>query len=129
MDRLVDHLFVFEGDGVVRDFPGNYTNYRLTQRGKDKEVRGDEISGRIAEAAPANNIKEKRKLSFKEKTEYENLEKDIAKMEAEKVAISEKMSDATLAYDELQKLGARLIEISNLTEQKEMRWLELSELV
>src|SRR6202042_1546954 len=54
MDRLVDHLFVFEGDGVVRDYPGNYTTYRLTQRGKDKEVKGDEISGKIAEAAPIN---------------------------------------------------------------------------
>ncbi len=129
MDRLVDHLFVFEGDGVVRDFPGNYTLYRLTQRGKDKEVKGQEISGSIAEAAPANNIKEKRKLSFKEKTEYETLEKEIAKLEAEKVTITEKMSDASLSYDELQKMGTRLIEISNLTEEKEMRWLELSELV
>jgi ATP-binding cassette subfamily F protein uup len=129
MDRLVDHLFVFEGDGVVRDFPGNYTHYRLTQRGKDVKIKGEEISGKIAEAAPANNVKEKRKLSFKEKTEFESLEKDMAKMETEKLTITQKMSDAALPYDELQRLGARLIEIGKLTEQKEMRWLELSELI
>jgi ABC transport system ATP-binding/permease protein len=131
MDRLVDHLFVFEGLGVVRDFPGNYSDYRVWQRVQDKQ--GTELTsaepGPIAEEPAADNTvqKAKRKLSFNEKREFEQLEKDMPALEKEKETITAKMSDAAIAYDDLQKLSNRMIEITQLLEEKELRWLELSE--
>ncbi len=131
MDRLVDHLFVFEGDGEVRDFPGNYTQYRIEE--KEKEKRGSSLNTKpepvvvkpVEQPKPAD--KPLRKLSFKEKQEFENIEKDIAKLEAEKVTIAEQMSVGTLAFDEIKKLSDRLIAIDNELGLKEFRWLELSE--
>jgi len=131
MDRLVDHLFVFEGDGVIRDFPGNYSQYRIWQ--KEQEKKDAEAKVRAAETKKLTEEKtevkkEKKKLSYKEQREFEQLEKDIPALELEKTAISEKMSNPSLAYEELQKLSARITEVTNLLEEKEMRWLELSEL-
>ena len=132
MDRLVDHLFVFEGNGEVRDFPGNYTQYRLEE--KEKEKRGsslnaqpEQVVAKPVETAPKQAEKQVKKLSFKEKQEFENIEKDIAKLEAEKVTIADKMSNETLAFDEIKKLSDRLIAIDNELGMKEFRWLELSE--
>jgi ABC transport system ATP-binding/permease protein len=130
MDRLVDHLFVFEGDGVVRDFPGNYSNYRIEERAKEKakdnpkkpEVEAPKVE--VAKPAP-----EKKKFSFKDKREYDQLEKDIAALEAEKVTITEKMMDQSLNYDDIQRLSNRMITITELLEEKELRWLELSEYI
>ncbi|RYD58341.1 MAG: ABC transporter ATP-binding protein [Sphingobacteriales bacterium] len=135
MDRLVDHLFVFEGEGHLRDFPGNYTDYRIWLREQEKaKALKDaakpepvaEISTTTTATAPSLATREK-KFSFKEKREFEQLGKDIAALEAEKETITAKMSDASLPYDELQKLSARVTEVTNLLEEKEMRWLELSE--
>jgi len=131
MDRLVDHLFVFDGNGEVRDFPGNYTQYRLEE--KEKERRGSSLNAQpepvaikpIEVAKPAE--KQGRKLSFKEKQEFENIEKEIVKLEAEKVTIVDKMSNETLAFDEIKKFSDRLIAIDNELGMKEFRWLELSE--
>ena len=131
MDRLVDHLFVFEGNGEVRDFPGNYTQYRLEE--KEKEKRGSSLNAQpepvivkpVEQAKPAE--KQARKLSFKEKQELENIEKDIVKLEAEKVTIADKMSDGNLPFEEIKKLSDRLIAIDNELGMKEFRWLELSE--
>jgi ATP-binding cassette subfamily F protein uup len=132
MDRLVDHLFVFEGNGEVRDFPGNYTQYRLEE--KEKEKRGSSLNSQpepvlVAKPVEASKPIEKqgKKLSFKEKQEFENIEKDIAKLEAEKVTIADKMSDDKLAFEEIKKLSDRLITIDNELGMKEFRWLELSE--
>ena len=132
MDRLVDHLFVFEGNGEVRDFPGNYTQYRLEE--KEKEKRGsslnaqpEQVVAKPVETAPKQAEKQVKKLSFKEKQEFENIEKDIAKLEAEKVTIADKMSNEKLAFDEIKKLSDRLIVIDNELGMKEFRWLELSE--
>ena len=129
MDRLVDHLFVFEGDGVVRDFPGNYSQYRIEERTREKtkespvpETVASVASDQVTVAAPA-----KRKLSFKEKREFEQLEKDMPALEAEKTAVTERMALPGLAYDEIQKLSVRITEITTALEEKEMRWLELSE--
>jgi len=129
MDRLVDHLFVFEGDGIVQDFPGNYTEYRIKERLKEKEDAKPTAPpmAEVVQVATAVVGKEKRKLSFKEKREFDQLEKEIAKLEEEKNAISEKMSSGNLSFDELQKLSKRIIEITGLLEEKEMRWLALSE--
>jgi ABC transport system ATP-binding/permease protein len=127
MDRLVDHLFVFEGDGVVRDFPGNYTDYRLAERNREKVK--DEPKKDAETAATTTQSPDKKKLSFKEKREFEQLEKDIASLEQEKATITEKMMDAALKYEQMQQLSSRITEITQLLEEKEMRWLELSEYI
>ncbi|MBL7683521.1 MAG: ABC-F family ATP-binding cassette domain-containing protein [Flavipsychrobacter sp.] len=129
MDRLVDHLFVFEGDGIVRDFPGNYTLYRIAQ--KEEEQRKKQQEQTIQASATNTGTekpKDKKKLSFNEKREFEQLGKDIPALEKEKAAITEKMSLGNLPYEELETLSTRITEITQLLEDKEMRWLELSEL-
>ncbi len=146
MDRLVDHLFVFEGDGVVRDFPGNYSLYRNWLKEQESIARQTASAARqvaptpIPEASTANaedvslsnqqsqitNPKSK-KLSYKEQREFESIEKEIPALEAEKVAITAQMSSGGLAYDQLQALTARITEVTRLLEEKELRWLELSE--
>lgn len=144
MDRLVDHLFVFEGEGVVRDFPGNYSNYRVWQKeqearekqqeakvektttgaslSEENAVKGSNSSGKNTESKP-------KKLSYKEQREFELLEKEIPELEKERDEITQKMSNTQLAYEELQELTKRITEISDTLETKEMRWLELSEMV
>ena len=132
MDRLVDHLFVFEGEGVVNDFPGNYSEYRISLKARDN--RGTQLSGEKEPIKPAQEEKpkelaEKKKFTFKDKREFELLEKEIAALEEEKTSLTYKMTAATLPYEELLKIGQRLAEITTLLEGKELRWLELSEYV
>ena len=128
MDRLVDHLFVFEGDGDVRDFPGNYSNYRIAL--KDNEylrpvsVVPDEKKNVISDS---KNPEDKRKLSYNEKREWENLQKEIADLDKEKKVISEKIDAGAHPYEELMKLSERIAAINSLQDEKELRWLELSE--
>jgi ATP-binding cassette subfamily F protein uup len=139
MDRLVDHLFVFEGDGEVRDFPGNYTQYRLWLKDNEKKenkwavLESNKSKGQTTEEAVAANIPAveapKKKASFKEKREFEILEKEMPELEAEKLVITEKMSTGNLGFEELQKLSDRMIAITQALEEKELRWLELSEMV
>ncbi|MBS1584118.1 MAG: ABC-F family ATP-binding cassette domain-containing protein [Bacteroidetes bacterium] len=129
MDRLVDHLFVFEGGGLVRDFPGNYSDYRLWQRDEEKKMAQEKVSEQAASSAPTEASKEKKKLSFNEKREYEALGKEIAELEMEKTDLSAKMAEAGLPYDELERLGKRFAEVSDLLDEKELRWLELSEYI
>ena len=124
MDRLVDHLFVFEGDGVVRDFPGNYSQYRQSLR--QQEPMQEEKKGAVS---PIENVAppQKKKLSYKEQREFELLEKEIANLEKERQDIYTKLSDSNLAFEELQKLTERIGTLTGLIDDKEMRWLELSE--
>lgn len=131
MDRLVDHMFVFEGDGAIRDFPGNYTQYRMWQ--KEQERAGQQAAADRKDAAADNEQqaqkpKEKKKLSYKEQREFEQLEKDIPALEQEKAELAERMS-SNIPYEELEQVNKRMIEITNALEEKEMRWLELSEWV
>ncbi len=130
MDRLVDHLFVFEGDGVVRDFPGNYSNYRIEERAKEKQKdtakKPEEVVAKPEVSKPAP---EKKKFSFKDKREFDQLEKDMASLETEKSTITDKMMDQSLNYDQIQQLSNRMIIIARQLEEKEMRWLELSEYI
>ena len=131
MDRLVDHLFVFEGDGIVRDFPGNYTLLRLEEKDKEKKQTTITKPQEDRKKEPANepvtsNQQPTKKLSFKEKTEFDQLEKDMPKLEAEKANITQQMSVSNLDFAELQKLSDRLIAIDGVLETKESRWLELS---
>lgn len=125
MDRLVDHLFVFEGDGVVRDFPGNYTQYRLEQSKGESKPAPKQEAVKPATPAPAAN---KRQLSFKEKREFESLEKELSELAKEKDTITEKLNSSDIPFEEVQQLANRIGEIAQLLDEKEMRWLELSEL-
>ena len=132
MDRLVDHLFVFEGDGVIRDFPGNYTQYRLWQKEEEKKLLNAETAVKPTEQKTSTQpaqLAEKKKISFKEKREFEQLEKDIPALEEERKLITEKMSNGNTSFDEMTKLGERMTTIATELEEKEMRWLELSELM
>ncbi|MFN3795083.1 MAG: ABC-F family ATP-binding cassette domain-containing protein [Chitinophagaceae bacterium] len=126
MDRLVDHLFVFEGDGVIRDFPGNYTQYRLEQRRAEQteKEQQQQINTVVTTAAV-----EKKKAGFKEKREFELLEKEIPALEAEKAAAEAQLANPELDYEKLHLLSKRIGEISAELEQKELRWLELSEIL
>ncbi|HVX52011.1 MAG TPA: hypothetical protein VHB48_17765, partial [Chitinophagaceae bacterium] len=131
MDRLVDHLFVFEGDGVVRDFPGNYTQYRLWLKEEEKKKQAEYTPKTVAVPAastvlPPAEASAKRKLSYKEKREFEQLETEIPLLEKEKKALTEKMS-GNISFEELSKITARITALTEELEQKEMRWLELSE--
>ncbi|MBC8033864.1 MAG: ABC-F family ATP-binding cassette domain-containing protein [Chitinophagaceae bacterium] len=134
MDRLVDHLFVFQGDGDIRDFPGNYSQYRLALKDDEKLTdKGTQLSSEAREeekpiyVAPSAVKEEPRKLSFKEKREFEQLEKEIADLEQEKTEINVKLGDSSVHFNRLQELSLRIGEINALLEQKELRWLELSE--
>lgn len=126
MDRLVDHLFVFEGDGVVRDFPGNYSQYRIDLMQKEKAIEAKTMPALKAEKAPPLQPA-KRKLSFKEQRELEQLEKEMPMLEKEREALTEKMNSGNMPYEELQWAANRIQEIGDLLDEKEMRWLELSE--
>lgn len=137
MDRLVDHLFVFEGNGEIRDFPGNYTQYRLWLKENEKKenkwqaLEEYKSKGNSLENTTNNTEKKttiKRKLTFKEKNEFENLEKEIPTLEEEKKKLAAEMSNTNLPFEELQKISEQMIVITQSLEQKELRWLELSEL-
>ena len=132
MDRMVDHLFAFEGNGVIRDYPGNYTQYReavskglLTDNDQQimKTLPEDEKKNTGNQTQTTETPK---KLSFKEKFELESLEKEMPALQQEKKLLEEKMN-GNLAYNELQKAADRISEIIVALDVKEMRWLELSE--
>lgn len=123
MDRLVEHLFVFEGDGVIRDFPGNYTQYRL-----ERKEEPEPTAGKNTNPAPTVVKKDKR-VSFKDKREFELLEKEIAQLTKEKESVTEQLNSGNLPFEELQTLSNRIGELSVLLDEKEMRWLELSEMM
>ncbi len=143
MDRLVDHLFVFEGDGEIRDFPGNYTLYRdwlksNEKKGKDKwgdlgkmksegastaVVSGAQSPAAINQQANSN----KKKPTYQEKKEFENLVNELKELEAEKQKLEENL--ASLPFEEISKASVRIGAIGTILADKEMRWLELSEIV
>ena len=126
MDKVVDHLMVFNGQGDIRDFPGNYSDYRdwkdaKAQQEKEAEKPQEEKTARV-------RLNDKRKMSFKEKREFEQLEKEIAELETEKAQIEEQLCSGTLSVDELTEKSKRLPEVNDLIDEKTMRWLELSEI-
>lgn len=125
MDKVVDHLLVFKGNGVVKDFPGNYTQYRewcsLKSREEESEAKKD--------AKPREKRhQERHKMSYKEKMEFAQLEKDIARLEQEKKDIEEQLCSGTLSVDELTEKSKRLPLLKDELDMKEMRWLELSDI-
>ena len=125
LDRTVDHLFVFEGDGVVKDFPGNYSDYRdwRLQQKKDEE-KPKRKEEQKAVRTPRSNAN---KMSFKEKKEFEALSAEIASLEEEKKQIEADLSGGAVTMEEITAKSQRMQEIIDLLDEKEMRWLELSE--
>lgn len=123
MDRLVDHLFVFEGDGKIKDFPGNYSDYRNSDYAKVLEKRSEE-KPKAEKSVPKT---ERKKLSFKEKHELETIDKEIPALEEKKAQLVEQLNSET-EYEKLESLGKQLKEIEQELSEKELRWLELSEL-
>ena len=134
MDKVVDHLFVFEGDAVVRDFPGNYSQYRESlDLKKDQGIKSKEEAKSQQSKVKSLEIQERkegtRKLTFNEKREFKALEEDIPKLEKEKAEIENKLSSGEITdSDEIIKLSERFSDLTELLDEKEMRWLELSEI-
>ncbi len=127
MDRLVDHLLVFEGDGVISDFPGNYTQYRLQEEKKKATIEDSQVS--VKAVSNESSGSQKKKISFKDKREFELLQKEIEELTAEKETVTAGLNEGSVPYEELQRLAERISEITSLLDEKEMRWLELSELI
>ena len=134
MDKVVDHLLVFNGDAEIQNFPGNYTQFREWKLEKEK-IEAEEIKAEKADKTikrtteQGDNKKEnKRKLSYREKQEFELLEKEIEELENEKKDITTQLSSGTLSNDELINHSNRITEIIELIDEKTMRWLELSEI-
>ena len=129
MDKVVDHVFVFGGEGEIKDFPGNYSDWRCW-REEEKATAAKEAAEKAAKtAAPKQSYRTetKRKLTFKERKEYESLEEEIMALEEEKATIELEMSSGTLDNDTLVKKSMRIQEVIALIDEKSMRWLELSE--
>ena len=134
LDKLVDHLFIFCGDGLVKDFIGSYSEYRefikeyeaqqrSQARAQDKAEKEKAARNAPAQEAPAK----KKKLTYKEQREFEQLEKDLEALAAEKAELEEKLSSGTMPFDQLQAASERIGQIMEETDEKELRWLELSE--
>ena len=134
MDKVVDHLLVFNGEGQIDDFPGNYSEYREWKQLRDREQQEEREAAKNAAQtdAPARQNtwggEKKRRLSFKEKQELQQLEQDIARLEEEKKTIEQALCSGTLSVDELTEKSKRLPQLSDELDEKSMRWLELSEI-
>ncbi len=140
MDKVVDHLLVFKGEGDIQDFPGNYTQYRQWSQLQPNEPASGARTGTAGKAsktsaASATNTSAsdgasngKRKLTYKEKRELEQLEKDIEALEAEKKQIEEALCGGTTSVDEITKMSKRLPVLNDELDEKSMRWMELSEI-
>jgi ATP-binding cassette subfamily F protein uup len=137
LDKLVDHLFIFCGDGVVKDFIGSYSEYReyikeyeaeqkSAARAEEKAAK-EKAAKEAAKATPQEAPAKKKKLTFKEQREFEQLEKDLESLAAEKADLEAKLSSGTLPFDQLQTASERVGQLINLIDEKEFRWLELSE--
>lgn len=131
MDRVVDHVFVFKGNGDIKDFPGNYTDYRDWCE-EERAAAAKAAAEKAAKNAPPKQSRRsdtgKRKLTFKEQREYESLEGEIAQLEEEKAQIEEQMCSGTLDNNILLEKSQRIAQLIDLIDEKSMRWLELSEL-
>jgi ATP-binding cassette subfamily F protein uup len=133
MDKLVDHLFVFEGDGYIRDYPGNYTDYRSWKEDKEEQEIAEKekqafLKSVSSKPAVVESSEPKRKMNYKEQKEYENLAIEIEVLEKKKVILVEKMNAGEGSHEELASWANEFEEISNTIEEKEFRWLELAEM-
>ncbi len=127
MDKVVDHILVFKGDGVIDDFPGNYTQYRNFSALQSKEK---STSSSVAKEKEKKNYHNdtRRRLSYKEKMEFEQLEKDITQLEQQQHEIEQQLCSGTLSVDDLVEKSKLLPKLKEEIDEKSMRWLELSEI-
>lgn len=128
MDKTVDHLLVFQGDGVVKDFPGNYTQYREWSALQPKESSSTKVGNDTADTKKSYRNDTRRRMTFKEKMEFEQLTKTIEALEAEQHQIEDALCSGTLSIDELTEKSKRLPQLKDELDEKSMRWLELSEI-
>ena len=133
MDKVVDHLLVFKGQGEIKDFPGNYTQYRQWSALEENKVKADDDAKKAKDAAAIKPAKQQdpskpRRMTFKERCEYEQLTKEIDQLETEKKQIEDALCSGTLDIEELTAKSKRLPELNDELDEKSMRWLELSEL-
>lgn len=131
LDRLCDHLFVFEGEGVIKDYNGSYTQYRIEKEIEDEKRLKEEKAEKAAaqpQAPTQNNNTKPRKPTYKEKQEWESLEGEIAQLEDKKITLTEKLSSGNGDHTQIAQWAQEIEEINNTLEEKELRWLELSEL-
>lgn len=126
MDRIVDHLFVFEGEGIIHDFPGNYATYRVEKDWIENKSVTPVIPSKQQAAEPTHS---KKKAGFNEKREFDLLTKELEKMNKEKEQLAVQLSTGNLEYQQLQEISERFKHVSEQIDEKEMRWLELSELL
>ena len=124
MDRLSDHIFVFKGDGIINDFYGNYSEYRELQKKEEKQIKFVEKKKKIQ-----NKKIDKRKVSYKEKYEYGELEKEIEKLELEKKELEDSLLSPELEVDKIIENSKRLSDLVKLIDEKSLRWMELDELM
>jgi ATP-binding cassette subfamily F protein uup len=128
MNKTVDHLLVFQGDGVVKDFPGNYTQYREWSALQPKESSSTKVGNDTADTKKSYHNDTRRRMTFKEKMEFEQLTKTIEALEAEQHQIEDALCSGTLSIDELTEKSKRLPQLKDELDEKSMRWLELSEI-
>ena len=131
MDKVVDHLLVFQGEGRVKDFPGNYTQFRESEKLLEKTENGKVKTENFSPTANGKPrlTEKKRKLTFKERQEFEQLEKDIEVLEQEKTDIEGALSSGTASVEEITSMSKRLPLLNDELDEKSMRWLELSEFI
>ena len=127
-DKVVDHLLVFKGNGEIKDFPGNYTQYREWQSLQPNEPNVAKDSQKSNAYKEARKTVERRRMTFREKREFEQLEKDIAALETEKKRIEDALSSGTISVNEITTMSKRLPLLNEELDEKSMRWLELSEI-
>lgn len=130
MDKVVEHIFEYKGNGVIKDFPGNYTRFREKQLEAEKQTEADKPSRKAdtEESKDTSLRKEKRKgLTFKEKKEFEELSNEIESLESEKKSIENELSQGLLDNEELMSKSKRHGEIMKILDERELKWLELSE--
>lgn len=132
-DKVVDHLLVFNGNGEIKDFPGNYTQYRESELYNDTNsknlIKKSDLNATKTITKPQHTTTHNRKMTFKEKQEYQQLEIQIEQLENEKKEIEENLSGRTLSFELINELGIRLLEIEKDLDEKSDRWLQLSELI
>lgn len=128
MDKVVDHLLVFNGQGVIKDFPGNYTQYREWLSLSDEKIKSPVDVNKEENNKRSHKPEQRRRLSFKEKREFEQLEADIASLEEEQHRIEEALCGGTISVEEITAMSKRLPLLKEELDEKSMRWLELSEL-
>jgi ATP-binding cassette subfamily F protein uup len=137
MDKIVDHLLVFNGQGDIRDYPGNYTQYREWKEERDRQRTTDgrqqtekrsQSAQKTVDRSPSSVVNKSKKKTFKERQEFASVEKAISELEAEKSAIEEALCTGLLVAEELTAKSIRLSVINEELDEKTMRWLELSEI-